>query len=109
MRELMRDALRGHDADYIEIRIKESRSTHLRYIGRKLEEIGVNSVRGSNVRAVVKGGWGFVCFNDLSHIRDMVSQAVHQARIVGSEATWIPGFLKTPPLYCGGVSVAAAD
>ncbi|MBI4298796.1 MAG: TldD/PmbA family protein [Chloroflexi bacterium] len=87
MRELIENALKGHRADYIEIRIEESQSTHIGYRGRELEDIAITSGRGGNVRAAFKGGWGFACFNDLSNLRDKVSQAVQQARMVGKEKT----------------------
>ena len=87
MRDQIQDALKNQDADYIEIRLEESQSTHIRYRGRELEDIGRNTGQGGNVRAMIKGGWGFVCFNDLSQLRERVAQAVQRARLVGSEQT----------------------
>ena len=87
MRDQIESALKGHDADYIELRLEESASTHIRYRGRELEDIGTSTGRGGNVRAAVNGGWGFVCFNDLSNLKQKVAQAVQQARHAGSEKT----------------------
>jgi TldD protein len=42
---------------------------------------------GGNVRALVKGGWGFVSFNDVNKLRDKAELAVNQARIVGKETS----------------------
>ncbi len=79
------DALRGHDADYVEIRIDDTSTNRIVYRGRELEEIGRTRNFGGNVRALVKGGWGFVSFNDPSGLRDRVAEAVSQARHVGSD------------------------
>lgn len=83
MRDKLTAALKGHEADYIEIRFEEGQSTRIVYRGERLEEIGRNSGVGGNVRALVKGGWGFVSFNDLDALREKVDLAVAQAKLVG--------------------------
>jgi TldD protein len=85
MREEFTSALKGHDADYIELRIEEAESTRISYRDRKLEDIGKTTSLGGNARALVEGEWGFVSFNDLSALRDKVALAVRQARLVGGE------------------------
>jgi TldD protein len=85
MRDQIADALKGQVADYIEIRVEESEATRISYRGRELEDIGRTTSSGGNVRALVKGGWGFVSFNDLSGLREKVEMAVSQARLVGRE------------------------
>ena len=65
MRDNIVDALKGHNADYIEIRLDESQITRIVYRGERLEEIGRTSSLGGNVRALVKGGWGFVSFDNV--------------------------------------------
>jgi TldD protein len=85
MREEIERALRGHKADYIEIRIEEGDATRVQYRGRELEDIGRTTSVGGNVRALVKGGWGFISFNNPSKLRGKVEQAVRQARMVGKE------------------------
>ena len=87
MRERIEDALKQHAADYVEIRIEETRSTGITYRGKDLEEVGTTTQLGGNVRAAVNGGWGFVSFNRIADLRDKVSQAVSQARLVGNEKT----------------------
>jgi len=79
------EALKGHQADYIEARVAESRTSQIGYRGRQLESIGRTNAVGGSVRALVKGGWGFVSFNDFDDLRDKVVLAVKQARFVGSE------------------------
>jgi len=85
MRDRITEALKGHDADYIEIRIEEGDATRIQYRGRDLEDIGRTTSVGGNVRALVKGGWGFSSFNDLSGLREKVERSVRQARLVGKE------------------------
>jgi len=85
MQDELGDALKGHSADYIEIRLEESQATRIVYRGERLEEIGKTSSLGGNVRALVKGGWGFVSFNDIAKLQDKVELAVKQARLVGKE------------------------
>ena len=85
MRNELANASRGHNADYVEIRLEESQVTRIVYRGQRLEEIGRTTSLGGNVRALVKGGWGFVSFNNVKGLRDKVELAVKQARLVGKE------------------------
>ena len=85
MRERIEAALKGVDAQYVEVRVEESNSSTIRYRGRDLEEIGRGSGLGGNVRALAGGGWGFTSFNDLSDLDAKVRLAVQQARSVGGE------------------------
>lgn len=85
--DLIDDALKGHGADYCEVRIEESDSTRLTYRGKGLDDATQSSGRGGNVRAVYKGGWGFASFNDLSDLQSKVNAAVEQAQAVGGEKT----------------------
>ncbi|MSQ09087.1 MAG: TldD/PmbA family protein [Dehalococcoidia bacterium] len=86
-RDAIHDALQGNGADYCEIRIEETASTRLVYRGKGLEDAVQSSGRGGNVRACVRGGWGFVSFNNLEGLKARVKQAVAQARAVGGEGT----------------------
>ncbi len=77
------EALNTYSADYIEAHLEESQSSHITYRGRELESIGRTTVIGGNVRALVRGGWGFVSFNNLDELPGKVELAVNQARSVG--------------------------
>jgi len=79
------EALKGHKADYIEARLADSRTTQITYRGKQLESIGKTTAVGGNIRALVKGGWGFVSFNDFDALHDKVALAVKQASFVGRE------------------------
>jgi TldD protein len=85
MRDRIGEALKGHDADYIEVRIEEGESTRIQYRGRDLEDISRTTGTGGCVRALVKGGWGFISFNHLDGLREKVETAVRQATMVGRE------------------------
>ena len=91
MRDELTAALRGHSADYIEIRLEEADATRISYRGRELEDIGRSRSAGGNVRALVRGGWGFVSFNDLDDLPGKVALAVEQARVAGHETSMLAG------------------
>jgi len=76
--------LNRYSVDYIEARLEQSQTSHITYRGRELESIGRTTATGGNVRALVKGGWGFVSFNNLDELADKVKLAVKQAQLVGN-------------------------
>jgi len=78
------EALNGYNADYIEAHLEESQSSHITYRGRELESIDRSIAIGGNIRAMVRGGWGFVSFNNLDKLPDKVELVVKQARLVGN-------------------------
>jgi len=79
------EILKQQKADYIEARLEESHTSHITYRRGKLESIDNTTAIGGNVRALVKGGWGFTSFNDLSDLSARVELAVKQAQFVGHE------------------------
>ncbi len=85
MRDQLVEALKGHGADYVEIRLEQAKATSLIYRGKRLEEVARTARSGGNVRALVKGGWGFVSFNDINGLRGKVKMAVEQARFARQE------------------------
>jgi len=85
MRDRLAEALRGHDVDYMEVHLEEGEATRIQYRGRELEDINRTSSFGGNVRALYRGGWGFVSFNSLDDLREKAAQAARQARLVGKE------------------------
>jgi len=78
------ETLKRYSADYIEARLEESQTSHITYRGRELESIVRATTIGGNVRALVKGGWGFASFNNLSEMPSRVELAVKQAKFAGS-------------------------
>jgi len=80
----IRTLVKQYDADYIEARLEENQTSHITYRGKELESIGRSTGRGGNIRALVKGGWGFVSFNDLNDLPGRIELAVKQAQFAGS-------------------------
>jgi TldD protein len=77
------EELRKCDADHLEAHLEESQTSQITYRGRELESIGRSAAVGGNVRALVRGGWGFVSFNDLDGLSGKVALAVAQAKLTG--------------------------
>jgi len=86
VRDLIADALKGQDADYIEIHFEESQATSIVYRGERLEEISRARNSGGNIRALVHGNWGFVSFNRLDGLREKVALALEEARLASRES-----------------------
>ena len=84
MKEILEDALKNSKkADYVEIRLEKKESTGIRFQGKKLEKIDCSQQIGGNVRALVKGGWGFITFNQYDDLNEKVQQAINIAALVG--------------------------
>ncbi len=79
------EAVNRYKADYIEAHLEESQASYITYRGRELESIGRTTTIGGNVRALVRGGWGFVSFNNLSDLPGMVAAAVKQAQFASNK------------------------
>ena len=94
-RDEIERALRSHDADYVEVRLDDTATNRIVYRGRELEEIGRIRSFGGNVRALVRGGWGFVSFNEPSKLRKRVEEAVSAAHHVGRETSMLA---EVPPV-----------
>ena len=83
------EILKKQNVDYIEAHLEESQFSSISYRGKQLESISKTTSVGGNVRALVKGGWGFVSFNDLTGLQEKVATAVKQARFIGKEKSLI--------------------
>lgn len=71
--------------DYLEIRAEESGGTGINFRGKKIENVTQPESFGGCVRALHKGGWGFVSFNDFTNLDSKIESAVSQAKLVGKE------------------------
>jgi TldD protein len=76
--------LKKGKADYLEARFEEAQSSVIIYRGKVLESIGRANTSGGNVRALVKGGWGFTSFNSFDKLNKRVSLAIEQAQTTGT-------------------------
>ncbi len=91
MREKLTEALSRQNADYLEIRLEEYESTNIRFQGKEMEKISSSQERGGNVRALVKGKWGFVTFNRWEDVTEKVKQAIAIASLIGQkQSKWAP-------------------
>lgn len=109
MEKLINNAIKLAKADYVEIRIQEGLSTGISYVGKELENIGENTSFGGCVRALVKGGWGFVAFNDIDNLPKYVEMACEQARFVGTQEILLAPVPVTNDSVKTKVSVNPAD
>ena len=107
LRDRVTEALKGHDARYIEIRVEEVEGTHVRYRGKELDEIGHTTGIGGCVRALAEG-WGFASFNQIEDLKGKVSTAVRNAHLVSDKGIVltpvepvvdiVPPFVKKDPM-----------
>ena len=74
-----------YDADYIEVHLEESQTGNITYRGKKLESVNKSTAVGGNVRALAKGGWGFVSFNSLDDLPKRIEAAIKQAKFAGGK------------------------
>jgi TldD protein len=81
--------LKKRRADYLEARFEENQTSHITYRGKGLESIGRATASGGNVRALIKGGWGFTSFNSLEKLSDRVSLAIEQAQSAGTGKSYL--------------------
>ena len=79
----LRRLVKDQPADYVEINLEETMTTQISFRGPALDELGESLAYGGNVRALVRGGWGFVSFNRLEGLEGKVGLAIRQARAVG--------------------------
>jgi len=87
VREILEKALRNkkNSADYIEIRAEKKEVTTIHFQGKKLEKINCSQQTGGNVRALVKGGWGFISFNQFDDLEEKIGEAIEVASLIGKE------------------------
>ena len=83
MRDIMSKALKHSTAEYCEIRIEETEETVVRLRGNDTELVAQNVSVGGNVRALYRGGWGFISFNRLDNLEKKVEEACAQAKVLG--------------------------
>ncbi|MCL2474786.1 MAG: TldD/PmbA family protein [Chloroflexi bacterium] len=73
--------LKKVQADYAEVRLEEGKSGRISYRGKLLEVASRTADSGGCVRALYKGGWGFVSFNSLDELRNKLNEAVSLAHM----------------------------
>ncbi len=89
MRNRLIKALSNQKADYLEIRLEDYESTHIRFQAKDMEKISSSQEMGGNVRALVKGRWGFITFNRWEDLEEKVKQAVEIATLIGNQKSYL--------------------
>ncbi len=73
--------------DLIEIRVEEFNRTEIAIRGPRIEMLREAQELGGAIRVYLKGGMGFMSFNDLSVMDSAARKAIDQARIAGRSRT----------------------
>ena len=69
MKDRLTDALRASHADYTEIRLERTWTSHVAFRGRRLETATASEDQGGFVRALHHGcGWGIAAFTSLDQL-----------------------------------------
>ncbi len=89
MRDRLSEAIKGHDVEYVDIRIEDNINTWVVFRGADLDSIGSSRTKGGIVRALYKGGWGYATFNDINDLKKQVREACLTARLVGNGKTYL--------------------
>lgn len=76
-----------NEVDYLEIRIENTRETKIDVKKSAVDSINTNFLSGGNVRALLRGGWGFVVFKTLDELEQAAEKAIAIAKLVGSNAS----------------------
>jgi TldD protein len=96
--------LKKGKADYLEARFEEIQSSQIVYRGKVLESIGRTTASGGNVRALVKGGWGFTSFNRYDDLKERIPLAIEQARSAGTGKSNLAAVAPTQDTVPSGVT-----
>lgn len=84
-RDRIKEALKRATAEYCEIRVEETEQTSVGFRGKDIDQVSDSVSVGGNVRALYRGGWGFVSFNRLLDLGRKVQEACAQARVLGEK------------------------
>ncbi|MCR4317369.1 MAG: TldD/PmbA family protein [Planctomycetes bacterium] len=71
------------DADYAEVRIEDSKSTGIVFLGKGLDAVTSKQSFGAAVRVLKNGGWGFATLNDFDKLEHALEIALRSAELVG--------------------------
>ncbi|MBN1295898.1 TldD/PmbA family protein [bacterium] len=83
MKSLLKRAISGSTADFVEIRVEDTRKIGINFSGKDLKKAQNTRDYGGYVRALVNGSWGFVSFNDPDRLPEFVQAAESRARAAG--------------------------
>ncbi len=87
MESLLKDALQGAQADYVEIRIEETETNIVSFSDDRPDDIGSRLERGGIIRACTRGGWSRTTFNDPSKLKERVAHTCALSQKIGTGKT----------------------
>ena len=92
MKEILINTINKYklQADYLEIRVEKKEGILISFQGTVLDNISRSINLGGCVRAMYKGGWGFVSFNSMDDLQEKVSLAIRQSKLVGKQELRFP-------------------
>jgi TldD protein len=80
MREWLTEILRGHGADFAEIRLEEIERLNLSVSDGKVTSCSRGRSRGGIVRCLVRGAWGVASCDDSEQLEDCIRRASEAAK-----------------------------
>ncbi|HPQ42158.1 MAG TPA: DNA gyrase modulator, partial [bacterium] len=84
MKSLMKNAISRSNADFLEIRIEDTKKVGVSFSGKDLKKAQSTRDFGGYVRALIDGSWGFISFNDPERLPEFVKAAEDRARAAGT-------------------------
>lgn len=84
MRSLLKNAISKSNADFLEIRVEDTRKVGVSFSGKDLKKAQSTRDYGGYVRALINGSWGFISFNDPQRLPEFVKAAEDRARAAGA-------------------------
>lgn len=80
MKQFLNDILYGLTVDYADIRVEESDSTQVVYLGKELDRIGTSFERGGCLRVFHQGNWVTATFNTIDEsLKELADELALQA------------------------------
>ena len=83
MKTMIRDAIAGSQADFVEVRVEDTAKVGISFSGKDLKKAQQTRDYGGYVRALIDGSWGFVSFNDPERLPEFIKAAEDRARAAG--------------------------
>ena len=87
LESLLSAAVRRPGAEYVEVRVDDSRVTRLDFRGPRLDVVSESAEFGVAIRALVNGAWGFVSTTSLDDLDRQVDLAISQAASLSRRLT----------------------
>jgi TldD protein len=87
MKEMLKHAIAGSGADFVEIRLEDTSRTGISFSGKDIKKAQSTRDYGGYVRALIDGSWGFISFNNPEHLKALVGDAEKRARAAGKGDT----------------------